>query len=617
MHSLSLRQRRIATALTLAAVMVLALFLRLYGLDWDRGFFFHPDERQILMVVDRLAFPRDLRALMTPDSPLNPRFFAYGSLPIYLLRAASWLLALWEKPWASILRYYLLGRFLSAVFDTLTVAATFGLARKAFGDRRPAILSAALAALSVLHIQSAHFYTVDTLLALWVVLAVGKAVDVARDGRRRDGLWLGALVGAAMATKLSAAPLAITVVVSWLAHGWPAQSTGDAILARLAALRTAWQCMRREACLCLVVAATVFLLFQPYALIDAVRFGQSVITEMAMSQGWSGFPYTRQYAGTPRFLYQVRQMALFTLGPGLTLLGLAGLAYLTAHALKKPSRQVVTWLAWPVPYALLQGASFAKFVRYAMPLSPFLCIAAAVLALRLWDLAGRRTKCWSRCVLRCGMGLAIAGLLLSTAFYAAAFVRVYGQTHPWLQATAWICEHAPPESALSADAWDDSLPIYSQREGGCPVEYRSLVLDLHAPDSPALRQQLLDTLEACDYIVLASDRLYAPLSRFPELYPLASRYYQGLFTERLGFQLVCAPAVYPSVAGITLRDNPRAGLPLATPALLAQRPLSGVVLNLGRADESFTVYDHPQPLVFARTERLSRERLSALLGIEP
>jgi len=614
---LSLHQRRIATALTLAAILAVALLLRIYGLDWDRGFFFHPDERQILMVVDRLALPQDLRVLLTPASPLNPRFFAYGSLPIYLLRAASWILALGQNAWASILHFYLLGRILSAVFDTVTVAATFGLALKAFGDRRAAILSAALVALAVLHIQSAHFYTVDTLLALCIVLAVARAVDVARDGHRRDGVWLGAWVGAAMATKLSAAPLLFTVMVSWLAHGWPGQTSGGAASARLAALRASWQRERREICLCLLVAAIVFLLLEPYALIDAVRFGQSVITEMAMSQGWSGFPYTRQYAGTLRVLYQVRQMALFTLGPGLTLLGLAGLVYLTIRAVRRPSRQVAAWLSWPVPYALLQGASYAKFVRYALPLSPFLCIAAAVLAFRAWDAASSRTTRWSRRVLRCGAGAAIAAVLLSTAFYAAAFVRMHGQAHPWLQATDWICAHAPAGATLSADAWDDSLPVQPPRAGGCPVEYRWVVLDLHAPDSAALRTQLLDMLEACDFIALASDRLYAPLSRFPDRYPLASRYFQGLFAERLGFELVFAPVVYPNAVGVTLLDNPRAGLPLANPPLLAQRTASGLVLNLGRADESFTVYDHPQPLIFARTERLSRQQLSALLGIEP
>jgi hypothetical protein len=114
--------------------------------------------------------------------------------------------------------------------------------------------------------------------------------------------------------------------------------------------------------------------------------------------------------------------------------------------------------------------------------------------------------------------------------------------------------------------------------------------------------------------VLSSQRLYAPVSRLMERYPISSRYYRELFAERLGFQLVAAPAVYPQLWGITLLDNPRARLPLPTPPLLAASRPAGLVVDLGQADESFTVYDHPQPLVFVKVLRLSRQQLQKLLS---
>jgi YYY domain-containing protein len=46
--------------------------------------------------------------------------------------------------------------------------------------------------------------------------------------------------------------------------------------------------------------------------------------------------------------------------------------------------------------------------------------------------------------------------------------------------------------------------------------------------------------------------------------------------------------------------------------LLANYQPSPLVLNLGRADESFTVYDHPKPLVFQKAQQLSAEELRAL-----
>lgn len=594
------------TALLLAVLLPTALALRLYGINWDQGFLFHPDERQILMVAERLAWPRSLSEFLSPQSPLNPRFFAYGSLPIYLLRLLSWLLARLDADWASLGRFYLLGRGLSALLDTATLAAAYALARRAF-DRRVAALTAVLMAFTVLHIQLAHFYTVDTLLTMLVVLAVLKALDVARAGRARDGMWLGVLLGAALATKVSALPLVAVVLAAWLSFAWPSLGGQDGLRSRLG---MAWHLARRGVCLSLGVALLVFLLLEPYALLDAARFARGLGQELSMSQGWSDVPYTRQYAGSLPYLYQARQLLLFGLGVPLGVLGMIGLLYVTWRTCRHPGRQSVVWLTWPLLYALQQGAAYAKFLRYALPLLPFLCMAGAALAWALWDWSAELTTPWRRRVLRGGAGSVLLLVPLSTVLYALAFVRIYAQPHPWLQASAWLCEHVPPGATLMADVWDDALPVYSTtRAGGCAQEYSHVIVDLHATESPAKSEQLLNGLLVCDYIVLPSDRLYASLSRLPERFPLASRYYQQLFAERLGFRLVNAPAVYPNLAGVTLRDNPRAGLALPIPPLLAEGRPVGWVIDLARADESFTVYDHPQPLIFQKFERLSREEL--------
>ena len=73
----------------LVLILVVAAFFRLYGLAWDSGYLFHPDERKIVLVAAGLAWPSDLLTFLSSESPLNPKFFAYGSFPIYLLRALS------------------------------------------------------------------------------------------------------------------------------------------------------------------------------------------------------------------------------------------------------------------------------------------------------------------------------------------------------------------------------------------------------------------------------------------------------------------------------------------------------------------------------------------------
>lgn len=602
------------TALLLALLLPVALSLRLYGLNWDRGLFFHPDERQILMVVGRLALPQDWAAFLSAQSPLNPAFFAYGSFPIYLLRIVSSILGLWQADWASLGRYYLLGRLLSALFDTCTVYFTHALACKTFEDRRVAILAAALVALTVLHIQLAHFYTVDTLLTLLVLLAVSKALDVARRGQMRDGILLGVLFAAMLATKISALPFAAIVLVAWISYAWPKRTNPDSVLL---SLKEAWRQVRRNVLWTFAAALACFILFEPYALIDALRFGQDVVREVGMSQGWFDFPYTRQYAGTWRYFYQARQLLLFGMGLPLGLSGLVGLLYVAWQVWKHPLRVQAVWLCWPLLYAMTQGAAYVKFMRYMLPLTPFLCTAGAVLLVRLWERAKTVQGVHKKQMARLGAAFLTACVVFGTAFYALAFLNIYAQPHPWIQATMYLCEHLPQGATVLTEYWDDPLPQYGAKErGGCPQEYTFFTVDMYDVDSEAGLGRLLDGLLASDCITLSSDRLYAPISRLARRYPTASRYYQQLFAERLGFKLASAPAVYPYLAGVTFLDNPRAGLPLPTLPLLAANRPAGWLIDLGRADESFTVYDHPQPLVFQRVERLSREELRARLQAE-
>ncbi len=600
------------TSLTLAVLLPAAFALRVYGLDWDRGLLFHPDERQILMVVESLYLPKDPLALLSAESPLNPRFFAYGSFPIYLLRLVSSVLGLQSREWATMARSYLIGRVLSALFDTCSVYATYLLARKTFG-RRVAILAAVLVSFTVLHLQLAHFYTVDTILTTLVLLAVGKAVDVARGGQLRDGAMLGLLFGVALATKVSVLPLAAVVVLAWLSYAWPADPGAGRSLGNL---KQAWYQVRGSVLQSFGLALVSFLLLEPYALIDWYRFGQAVGQEAAMSQGWFDFPYTRQYIGTVPYVYQARQILLFAMGVPLGLLGLGGLLWLVIRLWRKPAREVAVVVSWPLLYAALQGIAHAKFIRYTLPVLPFFCVAGAVMWMAAWDAtaAPGRTKGLRRFA-RPALVAVLSVVLVTTLFYALAFVNIYRHPHPWIQASSWLCQRLPKGSTIMVEYWDDPLPVRSDgRSSSCRQDLAFVQLDLYAPDTEAKLDRLLDAIETSDYIVLSSQRLYAAITRLPQRYPLTSCYYQQLFAERLGFQLVAAPAVYPELGGIVLVDNPSAGLSLAKPRLLEESRPTGLVIDLGQADESFTVYDHPQPLVFAKVRQIPRRELRGLLG---
>ena len=102
-------------AAAFSVIAIVALGLRLYGLDWDQGNLFHPDERSIYMRADQMYdtltdapaweananrdFPLDtpglpsVRTFFDKDtSPLNPHWFPLGTIIIYILVAVRGLM---------------------------------------------------------------------------------------------------------------------------------------------------------------------------------------------------------------------------------------------------------------------------------------------------------------------------------------------------------------------------------------------------------------------------------------------------------------------------------------------------------------------------------------------
>ena len=138
----------------LAAIVVVALALRLHGLNWDDGNGFHPDERDIYMRSDCMyalltdaphaptcGYLNDqpeaepglgsLRYFFDAErSPLNPHWFPLGSILIYVLVFLRSLVELFTDVGGFDMRYA--GRTLSALADVGSVLMVFVLGRRLY-----------------------------------------------------------------------------------------------------------------------------------------------------------------------------------------------------------------------------------------------------------------------------------------------------------------------------------------------------------------------------------------------------------------------------------------------------------------------------------------------------
>lgn len=121
-----------------------------------------------------------------------------------------------------------------------------------------------------------------------------------------------------------------------------------------------------------------------------------------------------------------------------------------------------------------------------------------------------------------------------------------------------------------------------------------LTLPLYDPDTHEKWNNIVSTLQEADYIILASNRLYTPLQKLincKELppgrcYPTTARYYQYLFSGKLGFEKISEFTSYPTI------------------------PFLNTSLPDQSADESFTVYDHPKIQIFKKVHALPQNLLT-------
>ena len=638
----------ILVASALAVILVVALALRLYGIDWDEGYGHspHPDERNVISLIEGIDFPSpgELDALLDAESsPWNPGRFAYGSFPLYLFKIAHSLIP------TDVYDVRTIGRGMSALADVGVVFLTYLLGARLYG-RRQGLLAAALVSLAVIHIQLSHFLTFDIVLGLTTIAALYFMHRVAVGGRMRDSVIAGVIVGLGLATKVSMAPMYLALAMAHLLYIVPVlgAAEGDRNEASRR-IGVAFTGLLAAGC----ASLATFIIVQPYAIIDVSRFVADITEQSEMVRRIRDYPYTRQYIDTAAYLYHVRQLAAFGLGWPLGVVAWAGLLYASLRGMRfyyglvylvvgwlipmglllistgivfiaaasmiafaalvatlgvrsRESRGTVLLLSWVVPYLLVTGAFQVKFTRYLIPVTPLLILFGAQMLFHLWQMAASYRR-WLRHV----AAAAMIALVAVTGLYALAYTGVYQVLHTAVRSSEWLNQNAPADSVILMEHWEEGIPDMGR--------YEVPRLPVYENDTPHKLDGLAADLARADYILFYSNRLYGTITRLPERYPVTSAYYWLLFGGELGYRLANVETSYPNLAGVTLVDDTygRPGLP--TPQ--GQEKPPGLNINLGYADESFSAYDHPKGLVFENVERLDvdtiRERILDAAGDDP
>ena len=360
----------------LLVTILFAGSLRFIGLDWDEGRHLHPDERFLTMVEVALQWPAESVGYFDEsESTLNPRnvgfgFFAYGTFPLFLVKAVSV-----QTGMSGYDQVYLVGRFLSGLFDLGTVVLLFLFGWRLYDDRRVGLLAAAFYAVAVLPIQHAHFFVVDSFSTFFTVACLYSIVRIQRSGRVRDWVSSGLFFGLALACKISIYPLALLVIAVTLVHFWERRQRGES-----STVSSFLEPSLARLVLFFLVAFCIFRIFQPYAfegpgflgMFPSERWLDNLREVRAMVSGDVDFPPGHQWTDRAPLWFPMKNLVLWGVGIPLGIIAWLGWGFGVVRLFRNREFAHLVPVLWIGAFFLYQGSQWVKAMRYLLPIYPLL-----------------------------------------------------------------------------------------------------------------------------------------------------------------------------------------------------------------------------------------------------
>ena len=417
--------------LWLVLIILVGFVLRVWGISFGLPHeHCRPDESTLVH-----------KSLSIGSGDLNPHFFNYPSLHFYILAIlyAIFFFIGWAGGVFSDLAefqrqffldpspFYLIGRLLSAFLGTASLYLTYLTGRHLEG-KRAGLLSAGFLSLAFLHVRDSHFLTVDVPATFHLLLAYVFVLRYLAAPARRDLVLSGIFLGLSVSTKYSLALFALPVAGAVLLGNGPRS------------LRIlAW----KDPLLFMAIIFVAFVAGSPFSLLDFNAFWRDLSFERAHFAHGHGLDLGRGWA------YHLGFTLPHSLGWPLFASALSGCVWL----LRRHHLRDLLLLSSLIVYFGAAGSGKTVFMRYMLPMVPFLCLAAGTLI-------GRVTKAWR------GRWVALLAGLLSVPSVHAVLQhdRLLSRTDTRLLAAQWIEDHL---------AGGTRIALYGSSDFGYPRIHRS------------------------------------------------------------------------------------------------------------------------------------------------
>ncbi|MDX1416386.1 MAG: glycosyltransferase family 39 protein [Candidatus Promineifilaceae bacterium] len=481
--------------LLLLIILTLALFVRLWGIDFGLPFSYHVDE------------PRFLHSAvsMLQNNSADPGWFYQPSLYVYLVTLViagyygfARITNQFSSPADLFLSPYdfdglitqpvqfLLARLLTIFLALLTIWLVYKMAHS-WMNKVGALAAAAFLSLSIFHVTSSHFITTDVPVAFFIMLTLYFCGRLVESGAIGDYLIVGVAIGLAAGTKYSAYVLVIPALLAHLV-AWKHKKTSLINMGLILMGAT---------------AVVTFLITTPYILIRTEKVLADIEYEWVHhkvrghigSEGNSGpWLITQLVTSSDRWLTALAIIGFFT-------------------ALWRRNWPIILTFVFVLTYFASMASNLVRFERFLVPMIPALAIGTGYTFSVLYDWLIAHTSRLAAAVISLLLGL----LLLVNAFHSVIiFDNLLADTDVRTVAREWIKDNIPEGALIARERFSPNLD-------GLPYQTNWM---------PSLTDNKVDWYREAgyDYLIFAEAR-YGRLWRDPQRYADLIKEYEALWEQ--------------------------------------------------------------------------------------
>ena len=627
------------------ACIAILFYTRFVNIEWGLPYPMHPDERNMAVAVQGLNcnFKFQISNFKLTEC-LNPHFFAYGQLPLYLAYGGIQIYHFISgAPRETNFNEATLAlRTISAVSSILLVIVLFKTIELVLGKKHFSfglqLLAFSFLIFQPYAIQLAHFGTTESLLLLLYVLIIYYSLKLltANNYPLTALMLLGLFSGLALGTKISSilflgVPILVIVLktlsfraISDLPAGKAGKSSErserknnnasldfSVVFQSRKLLRNDMMSIIFHLFLNLFTYLSItlffFILSSPQNFLNWNDFISSMKYESTVGLGIYLPFYTRQFIGTVPILFQFQHILPYVLGWPQFILSIFGFVLLPwrlkqqVAELKGPTTRAKSarQQAWQLlstggklsiltesvvlnPYNILRFALIFSFLPPSFFFAKWTRFIAPSFPLFSLFALLFILHLYIKWKKQIFMKYVLSGFVILSLLPGISALSIYMSPDIRFTASEWIYKNIPPNSKiLSETANVIDIPIPSPNSRVRTHSYLLNSFNFYDLDSDRqMKIELSEALNDAEYIIIPSRRIFKNHSN--NFFPFVSNYYENLFSGKSGFEKVAEFSSFPKITlfGKTLIEFPDE-----------------------EAEETWTVFDHPVIRIYKKSQK--------------